>query len=230
MTDTVKKPNINHNLVADFFYLILDYPTNAVMASTKNHDAAQALQLFSRRLIVRSFETHKNWLNDDFKVTDFNNINEHYAANIRGRNRELVKLDESIVTPEFVEKRKEIIRRLNFQDSLATRVDLMMQLTSDSRIFQNYASTIGYELEKCRPEENFYTPAVIAYGIASECNSSIAYNELKLQMDNLAHIRMRSLGIYTKYRNRLNQAPGDADSLREVVNDAMQEIIRNTEI
>jgi len=230
MTDTQKKPNINYNSVADFFYLIVDYPTSAIMASTKNYEAAQAMQLFSRRLIVRIFETHKPYIGDDFKETNFNDLTNHYTVIQNSQIRQVGNLDSAVATPEFIARRREIISRLTFHDSLLTKVELIMLAIGDSRLFQNYADTIGYELAKCNPDNNEYSFAVQAYGIASDCNAETAYNELKLQMDNLAHARMRSMGIYIKYRNKLNQADSDKDSQSSVLKDAMQELIRNSAI
>lgn len=230
MTDPQKKPNINYNLVADFFYLIVDYPTSAIMASTTNYEAAQAMQFFSRRLVVKVYETHKPYIGDDFKETDFNDTTNHYKLIHTSQVRQVGILDTELATTEFINKRKEIIRRLSFHDVLFTKVELMMAGMGDSRLFQSYADTIGYELLKCNPALDEYSFAVHAYGLASDCNAETAYDELKLQMDNLAHARMRNLGIYIKYRNRLNQTASDKDSQAGVIKDAMQELIRNSAI
>jgi hypothetical protein len=228
--DTSKKPNINYNPVADFLYLVIDEPTNAILASTKSYDAAWALRLFSSSIGVRCIETHKPWVDEDYKTINFNDVSKHYTAMFKSSNRYVADLNQELITPEFIERRRDVIRRLSYHDSLKIKIDILMASTGDSKVFLGYADTIGYELLKCKPEEGYYTYAVQAYGIASECNAETAYDELKLQLDNLAHVRMRSLGIYIKYRNRLNSSPSDKESQMAVIRDAMQELLKNSSI
>ena len=45
-------------------------------------------------------------------------------------------------------------------------------------------------------------------------------------MENIAHIRLRNLGIYIKYRNLLNLA--EPARLREVYNLAKDELVNNS--
>jgi hypothetical protein len=220
--------NKNKNQLCDFIYLVMDHPTNAVMASSTSYEAAQAIQLFSSRLQIRAVETHKPWLDDNFKITNFNNTKRHHTVVFKNNNRVVETLSPKVATNEFVKRRREIISRLKFHDSLSTKVNLLMAGTGYPKIFLDYADTIGYELQQCRPNEEYYTYAIQAYSIASECDTASAYNELKLQLDNLAHLRMRSLGIYIKYRNKLNDAPGDRDSQRAVIQESMQELQKNS--
>jgi hypothetical protein len=89
-----------------------------------------------------------------------------------------------------------------------------------------YANSIISQLQQCDPTNNYFTDAIIGYANATECSPATAYKELTLHMENIAHIRLRNLGIYIKYRNLLNSV--EPARLREVYNLAKDELVNNS--
>ena len=51
-----------------------------------------------------------------------------------------------------------------------------------------------------------------------------------MQMENLAHARMRNLGIYIRYRTLLNDALGDQASLDAVIEQARGDLTTNSRV
>jgi hypothetical protein len=226
MNSTLVK-NINLNNKTDFLYLIIDEHTNGVLGSTKDYDVACATTLCSSRVSFKAVETDKPWIGADFKTSDFNDTSVNYVANLRTGQRSVTLLSDNLVSTEYTKLREQIALRMKFHDSLANKYKHIMLTIPESGLFVEYAGTIGYELAKCNPDSGYYTNAIKAYGMQSGCDPETAYNELSMQIDNLSHARMRNLGSYVKFRNKLNQAPADPVQLQAIIVEALNELYKN---
>lgn len=210
-------PN-NVNTQKDFLYLLIDEINDGILFATDSIDAACAMTLFSPRISLRPMETHKSYLRADLAKIDYRDLKTHYAWKPAKGKREIPPLAKEEITPEYIAYRNEIARRTRFQDMIKCLLDVNVVATSvETPLLSNYAPNIGYELLQCKPAEDFFTTAVQAYAYNSSISNSDAYYELKLHMDNLSSVQLTNLAVYIKFRNLLNQAAGDLDSQKTIV-------------
>jgi hypothetical protein len=219
--------NINLNTKTDFLYLIIDEHTNGVLCSTKDYDVACATTLCSSRVSFKAIETDKPWIGLDFKSSNFNDLSINYVASLRTGQRFITELEAQLATVDYTKLREEVALRMRFHDSLVNKYRHIMLGIPESGLFVEYSGTITYELAKCQPSEGYYTNAIKAYALQSGCNTPTAYDELSMQIDNLSHARMRNLGSYIKFRNKLNQCSADSALMQSIIVEALNELYKN---
>lgn len=217
------KPELMH-LIADANH------SDAILLATGSTAAAKAVAMCNRNLRLKTIETWTPWIDNSFKISDFNDLTVAYVfkwnSNTQTRSVELAPSD--VLTPEFKQYRQEIKLRLGWLEVLGTVADVIMSPVTETPLHIEYADSILDQLQKCDPTNNIYTDAIAAYATATDCTPAAAYSELNLHMENMAHARLRNLGIYIKYRNLLNAAPATAEDQRAVWNAARAELINNS--
>lgn len=213
----------------EFMYLVVDSSNlDAVLLSTGSATTAKAVALSDRRLRCRAIETWAKWINKDFKEFDFNTMEETYLYNWRSGSRSLTVAGPDVVTDEFKKFRKEIKDRHSWHEALDTLCSLIMLPVPETERHLEYAPHIVSQLQQCDPNNNIYTDAISAYASATNCTPATAYTELNLHVENIAHARLRNLGIYIKHRNMLNAAgPSNAEQ-KAVYDSARDELINNS--
>jgi hypothetical protein len=227
MNNGLPGKNINLNTKTDFLYLLIDEHTNGVLCSTKDYDVACATTLCSSRVSLKAVETDKPWIGLDFKSSNFNDTTVNYVATLRTGQRYVSELDATLATAEYTKLREEVALRMRFHDSLVNKYRHIMLGIPESGLFVEYSGTITYELLKCKPADGYYTNAIKAYALQSGCDDATAYDELSMQVDNLSHARMRNLGSYIKFRNKLNQSAADAPLMQAIIVEALNELYKN---
>jgi hypothetical protein len=100
----------------------------------------------------------------------------------------------------------------------------------DSDFHVNYDSSINDELSKCNVANDIYTDPIRAYAQVTACDPRTAVEELTVHMDNLAHTRLRTLGIYIKYRNLLNDAAPIMADQKDVYRLARDALLSNASV
>jgi hypothetical protein len=222
---------MNNNIFirSEFMYLVTDASnSDAIILATGSATTAKAVALCDRRLRCRGIETWARWIAKEFKEFDFNDMETTYYYNWGGGKRSISVDSPSPVTDEFRAFRKEIKTRHGWHEALSTLCDQIMLPVAETPLHNEYASSIVDQIHKCDPANNFYTDAICAYATATNCSPSTAYNELNLHMENIAHARLRNLGIYIKYRNLLNSVPATQEAQRAVYNAAQDELVNNS--
>jgi len=213
----------------EFMYLVTDGSNNdAILLSTGSATTAKAVAMSDRRLRYRGVETWAKWIVKEFKENDFNDMAQTYLYNWRGGKRSISIAPPELVTEEFLAFRKEIKDRHSWHEALSTLCDLIMLPVTETVLHTEYASSIIGQLQQCDPKSGYYTDAICAYASATNCTPATAYTELNLHMENIAHARLRNLGIYIKYRNLLNATPAIAESQLAVYNAARDELVNNS--
>ena len=221
--------NKNIFIRPEFMYLVTDASnSDAILLATGSATTAKAVALCDRRLRFRGVETWARWIDKEFKDLDFNDIKNTYYYNWRGGKRSISVESPELVTEEFVTFRREIKMRHSWHEALSALCDLIMLPVVETPMHNEYASSIIDQIHKCDPDNNFYTDAICAYATATNCSPATAYAELNLHMENIAHARLRNLGIYIKYRNLLNAAPAIQDAQQAVYNAAQDELVNNS--
>jgi hypothetical protein len=164
-------------------------------------------------------------------VDDFLDLDRCYRT-VPGDPREdfvLVTMSEEDKTSLNI-LRTQVITRLVWQTKLASRCERATITVSENILLEKYSETILNELDKCDPNKSYYTSPIKDYARITECSENVAFNELRLHMDNLAHSRLRNLGLYVKFRNKLNQSPGTKISQKKVYEEFLQEMVGNSKI
>jgi hypothetical protein len=215
----------------ELMHLIVDANhSDAVLLATGSTAAAKAVAMCNRNLRLKTIETWAPWIDSGFKICNFNDPSIAYIFkwNSNTQTRSAEPAPAELLTPEFKQYRQEIKLRLDWLEVLGTVSDVIMSPVTETPLHIEYADSILDQLRRCDPENNSYTDAIAAYATATDCTPAAAYAELNLHMENMAHARLRNLGIYIKYRNLLNAAPATADAQRAVWHAARAELINNS--
>jgi hypothetical protein len=215
----------------EFFYIILDKSNRNILAATNSKGAAMAMSLWQSRISMNVVSNKNSRRDDQQSIDDFLDINRCYKTVLGDLNEDFVLT----TVPKADKKslkilRREVIRRLLWQTKLASRCERGTTAVPENIFLEKYSETILSELDKCRPDKQYYTEPIKDYARITDCSNDVAYNELKLHMDNIAHSRLRNLGLYIKFRNKLNQVNGDHFSQKLVYEEFLQEMIGNSKI
>lgn len=224
-------PTSNIFTKLEFMHVITDANhSDVILLATGSAAAAKAVAMCNRNLRLKTIETWAPWIDNSFKISDFNDPAAAYVFvwNSSTQTRSVEPAAIELLTPEFKQYRQEIKLRLNWLEVLGTIADCIMTPVTETPLHIEYADSILDQLNKCDPANNRYTDAIAAYATATNCTPATAYVELNLHMENMAHARLRNMGIYIKYRNLLNAAPATTEAQRAVWNAARAELINNS--
>lgn len=212
----------------EFLYLVCDSSNlNSILLSTSSETNAKAIEHSNRRLRIYPIETWENWVDENFSTFDFNDLTKLYQYSQRNGKRSVSEIDESLINDiTFADFRKEVKERFGWHNALSTLCRLVILNSTETPFHAEYANSISSQLKQCDPTNKYFTDAIIGYSVATDCTPATAYEELNLHMENLAHARLRNLGIYIKYRNLLNSV--ESTSFKEVYNLAKDELINNS--
>lgn len=211
----------------DFCYLIFDSTSRCVLCKTNSKGAAMAVLLSSTNL--GSMTCDLRWLaKKNFDASKFNDFNSFYTVNFKNKIRHIEQLPDQVITSRLKKLREEIRIRVEYHNILIDKTNGLINLSAEHFGIVDFGETIVYELQKCRPEENYYSDAIKNYALGSEISDQAAYDELKTHIDNLSHQRMRSMGLYIKYRNMLNQASAIPADQQRVIDAALDALLFNS--
>jgi hypothetical protein len=219
-------PNINFK--RESLYLLIDEKTDGILCATDSIDAATAMCIFSLRITVQALETHMYWLREGLRKIDYRDATRHYAFKIGDLSRNVVPLEDP--TNEFLEFKKEVTLRVRFQERLRVYCDGSIAAhSSEAPMLEDYSSTIIYELGKCDPANDKFTDAIKAYADINEISEKVAYQELKLHIDNLSTVRMLNYAMYMKFRALFNNAPATNEAQMAVLSKLFAEIYKGVQ-
>lgn len=200
----------------NFFYLIFDSVSRSVLCKTDSSGAVMAVLLVSPNLGSMSCEKH--WLSTkNFPESEFDDLDKFYAINFKSKVSHIERLPDHLITSELRTLRSQIILRTKYHSILINKTNSLINLSAENYGIIDFGDTIIYELLKCRPEESYYSDAIKNYAIGSEISEQATYNELKTHIDNISHQRMRSMGLYLKYRDMLNHVPASPIEQQKII-------------
>lgn len=216
-------PNINFKREA--LYLLIDEKTDGILCTTDSIDAATAMCMFSLRITVQVLETHMYWLREGLRNVDYRDLTKHYTFKVGDLSRDVKPFENP--PEEFLAFKKEVALRVRFQERLRVYCDgSVLAHSSESPMLEDYSSTIIYELGKCDPENNKFTDAIKVYADINEISEKIAYQELKLHIDNLSTVRLLNYAMYTKFKILFNNAPATQEAQMTVLSKLFTEIYK----
>jgi hypothetical protein len=219
----------NISKTQDFYYLLVDELTTGILGGTSSFKSSIAMTLLNSRIRMIPIAVGAAWIDKVWSTLDFNDLNNHYSHQTK-QGHILGELHSKIVTAEYIAYRKEIQIRLDFQESLITFCEMSILGISETPFLIDYGDTILHEINNSDPTIDQYTDAIKSYAFASDCSNSTAYQELKLHMENMSLVRMRNLGIYIKYRNKLHATPGTMVLQKNVLEAAKSELFKNASV
>jgi hypothetical protein len=211
-----------------FLNLVVEYPTNNIIVATHSERVAKAVALASRKLRVQPIEQWAHYVHDSMRKVDIKRNQRggkfFKMGSGNGEGRTVEEIPQEEVTPELRTLRRESVVRLYFHETLCNLCDSMIYHYSETDLHVEYSPYIIDQVNKCRPEEGYYTDAIHAYALSAETSDFGAYQELKMHMDNMAHARLRNLAIYIKFRNMMNATRATESDLTEVLKKARFEL------
>jgi hypothetical protein len=214
----------------DFLYVLIDMGNHGVVYATHSANAAKAVALGCQRLKIHPIATHTPWIEPELVDAEFDNLEKNYTLTYKGRKGEVNLQEMTTLEPGWMELRKEIRLRTGFHEALANLCSYSMASLHDSEFHVEYDSSINDELSKCSIADGVYTDPIRAYAQVTECDPQTAVEELTVHMDNLAHTRLRTLGIYIKYRNLLNNTPATMQDMKQAYKLARDALIWNASV
>lgn len=212
----------------NFCYLIFDSVSRSVLTKTDSSGAVMAVLLSSPNFGSMSCE--KRWLaSKNFAESEFEDLEKFYIINFKNKISHIERLPDHFITSKLRTLRSETILRLKYHSILINKTNSLINLSAENYGIIDFGDTIIYELLKCKPEENYYSDAIKNYALGSGISDQGAYNELKTHIDNISHQRMRSMGLYLKYRDMLNLAPASPTEQQKIIDAALDAYFFNAQ-
>lgn len=209
------------------FYLLYDLHTGLALWATENLDAAAALCMYSTRIWVVTVNT-ANKKADVWAPMDFRNPAKNYRVNFKESKREIEPVENQTLPRELIEFKRVIKMRGRRHELLSSFFEHAATGQGDSKKFIEYLDSIIFELNRCDPSNDKFSPGVEAYAENSGCDPRTAYEELSMQVENVTNTRMRNLGSYVKFRNMLNDAGSTEEEQLAVMALVRKELSKNS--
>lgn len=159
---------------------------------------------------------------DDYKH-DFNDISKHFQIN---KDFSIDVLPEKFITQDYLKLRQLILKKKIFLSLWDFQIRRSCQNYTD---FYGAPFMMAYlcdELNKCNPDKNEYTQAIIDWANIQEVPADAAYRELKFRHEGYGLVMLRAHALYTKYALKISCATSDEDVKKEY-NIALENLYTN---
>lgn len=182
-------------------YLICDREKLFIYCEALSNNHAMAInQGLINGIVVRSDAI----ISDDI---DFNNKDLVYF-NDNG----VFRLYQDDILPSWIEERKLVLQRLQVFAKMQELVYKRLSRVDDQIGLGIMEGFVWSELNKCKPEEGYYTHAIEEWAHITEVPVETGYQELLIRSQSVGLVFLRTQGTYIKYVSIINQQ----DSANEI--------------
>jgi len=205
--------------------IVVDGNTFGIMCESVSYSVAHSVSLGFINASVRILPANLSWLESKYNK-NYNDKLTHYQF-FRG---DVFNMSPSLITDEWLSLRNLAFLRNRFQMIWETRCN--QYLLNRSYEYAHLDKLDGYlwrELEKCNPDTNFYTQAIIEWATLSGIDPTSAYQELKLKADSRGLQYLRNHAIHQRFVNLINQET-TVEKLQEVLIEGVKQLINKAEI
>lgn len=182
--------------------VVYDDLTRGILGSVDSDELASALCLASLNYKFTSLAKHFNSYLDDFNL-DLNNLKEHYQLS---RFRPIDSLPNNFLTGQWIAQRTLFQHKKYHLKLWEYKVRLAINKNNDFFGNSNVMAFLTEQLSKCRPEQDYYTPAIEEWADIQEVSPTAAYQELQLRKESYGLVYLRSHAIYHRYVRKISMA------------------------
>lgn len=182
--------------------LIIDQTTNGIVctAFSDSHAASIVMGMSNgRAMAYEKFFDPKNKIYH----YDYNDINQHYQ--LLSDNR-VEPLPEKFITSEWIEQRALLQLKCNHLSLWEFKIRQYMNRVNDFYGLPNMMSFLTEQLSLCKPQENFYTRAIVEWADIQDVTPQAGYQELKIRQEGYGLVYMRSHALYLKHAKKITLA------------------------
>lgn len=182
-------------------YIVVDLHTDGILCECYSisiaHSVAKGFINSSPKILPASVP----WLTEKFNK-DFNSFESFYQH----RNMQVFDMKPELITNEYIDLKK----LANLRNALQHVWEARCRQFLLYRNYEYFASNEleGYlvaELNVCRPDENYFTPAINEWAELNEIAVDVAYQELRMRSTSIGRQHIRNHAIHQKFVNLINQ-------------------------
>jgi hypothetical protein len=190
-------------------FIIIDRDTHGIICSTDDMFLARSvtsgIPSGDSTKVIGKWGIWNSLINDAKynRTFDFNDIRLHYQ--LVSREGVVVTLNEDLVTPEWIEKRKKIILRLKWIKNFQDLVHSATIKASEYFGLYNFEGFLVSQLNQSNPATGYFTPAIREWAEIQDVSEFDAWQELTIRSNHYGLVYMRNHAIYLKYLRKINQ-------------------------
>lgn len=200
--------------------LVYDETNNGIICQVNSETIGNALTLGMINGTIAAFPLHF-FPQLPMYQKNFNNMEEHYQLTNK---HDIVPMPEKFITPEWRDYRKFLLQKNWHLGWWEFRVRRQLARVNDFFGNSDLAPFLLDQLNKCNPEEGYYTQAINEWAHIQDVSPSIAYSELKLKHEGRGLAFLRVHAIYEKY-TRIITTSKNIDELKKNFNDAFEALM-----
>lgn len=157
---------------------------------------------------------------------DFNSVDNHYQFT---KTFDIVALPQKFINNEWIAFRSLTIKKGYFLSLWELRIRQNMNKNTDYFGMNSILPFLLDQLNKCDPDNNQYTRAIVEWADIQECSPESAYQELKLRYEGHGLVNLRSHAHYTKYARRI-AAGKTAEEVKEEFDNGVKDLLYNAQL
>ena len=126
------------------------------------------------------------------------------------RDLAVIPLSESAISPIYLERK----RLAGLRGPVYERLNMICFMVSQAckpTVWESFENNIFESLRNSNPTDNKWDDGLLEYAMINGVEPMNAYNELKLQADNIQSIKMRIYGFAKYFSNKINMTTTEAD-------------------
>jgi hypothetical protein len=188
-------------------YLVISFENFCIYTVTTSPVIANAISEGLLDSFIRGVDYHNSADFSKIKNRNFFIDNIYQVVNNRGIFKEIVSEQ---ITDTWKNTQKIVIKR---QDTFAfweTYVNSSLSRTNNTS-WGNFDNVALNEIQKCKPEQEIYTPMIEEYANVTNVTAPNAYKQLKLKIETNNFIRFRVTALAEKWKNKINEAKDDSE-------------------
>lgn len=200
--------------------IVVDNNTDGVMCECATYSIAHSV---SCGFINSSVKVLPSNIPSQVQEFDKNfNSNQHHYQH---RAAKIYDMTPSLITEQWIALKELAMLRNGWQAIWETRCNqYLLNRNREYAHLEQFEGFLWRELDACKPDENFYTQAIVEWATLSDVSVSTAYQELKLKAESRGLQYLRNHAIHQKYVFLLNQE-NTKEGLLEVLLDGLTQII-----
>lgn len=200
--------------------IVVDNHTDGILCECESISVAHSVSCGFINSSVKILPSSLPWLKSEFDK-DFNSVDVHYQHIFAKINN----MNPSLITEKWISLKKLALMRNNFHLAWETRCNqFLLNRNIEYSNLQMFETFIWRELDRCRPEDDFYTQAIHEWATLSNIDTSSAYQELKLKAESRGLQYVRNHAIHQKYVFLLNQET-TLEKLQAVIADGLNQLV-----
>lgn len=192
-------------------YIVVDMETEGVLCESITPSIAQAVSLGFINSTIKVLPGSFSKFAELYENYDFNQFDTYYTH----QNMQVKEMSPSIIDDKWVASKKLAYLRNNFHTAWEARCKQFLQ--NRNHDFHTLGVFDGYlwnQIEKCDPDNNYYTQAIHEWASISETLPGTAFQELKMRAESIALQYIRNHAVYQRYVYLINKEKTEKEMKR----------------